>query len=204
MTSRNALRPSRSFKQPKLKERRQHWNHRCVSGCGKVMLRVHYGPEYKKHRIDSHIINHRPTSSGKSNVSERANRSTQAKQVVWSKQTSERCKQTSEQMREWLSTSVCILGWSGPQCLHPFFWLSRYFHLFFHFLSFCSFFCVFPSFVFSFMAWERDSIWGSHLLNLLTLLCYIPLLFRKSSSVLCTEKFILTQSGLLLRLLKWL
>ena len=59
---------------------------------------LHYGPEQKKNRKNSHLIIHCPTSE---DVSERVN---------------ERCKRTSKQTSEWPGTSVWILGWSGPQC----------------------------------------------------------------------------------------
>ena len=58
-----------------------------------------------------------------SKVSERANKSAQrraqSKRVGWSKQTSERCERTSEGNSEWPSTPICILGYSGPQCIGP-------------------------------------------------------------------------------------
>ena len=46
----------------------------------------------KKHRKNSHLIIHFPTSE----------------------RVTERCKQTKEQMSEWSSTCVHILGCSGP------------------------------------------------------------------------------------------
>ena len=56
----------------------------------------------KKHRQNSHPIIHCPTSEGVSEVSERANewaqRRARAKQAVWSKWTSERCKRTNERI----------------------------------------------------------------------------------------------------------
>ena len=84
----------------------------------------------EKHRQNSHLINHCPTSEGMSEVSkgvskvsERANKwaqqRAQAKRVGWSKQTSERCEWTSERKSEWSSTPICILGYSGPQCVGP-------------------------------------------------------------------------------------
>ena len=59
----------------------------------------------KKPRINSHLINYCPMS---------LEVSVRAKRVVQSKQTSERCEQTSERTSEWPSTSVCIFGCSGP------------------------------------------------------------------------------------------
>ena len=54
----------------------------------------------KKHKQNSNLINHFPTSEGVSEVSERANewaqRRARAKRTVLSKRTSERCKQTSK------------------------------------------------------------------------------------------------------------
>ena len=44
-------------------------------------------------------------------------RSARAKRVVRSKQTSERCERMSKRTSEWPSTSVCIFGCFGPQCL---------------------------------------------------------------------------------------
>ena len=39
-----------------------------------VLQKMHYGPEQKKkHRKDSHLVTHFPTSEGVSKVSERAN-----------------------------------------------------------------------------------------------------------------------------------
>ena len=75
----------------------------------------------KKHRQNSHLINHCPTSEGVSEVSERASERVSAaegasERVVRSKRTSERCERTSERTSEWLSTPICILGYSGPQC----------------------------------------------------------------------------------------
>ena len=61
------------------------------------------GQNRKKHRINSHLIIHFPTSEG---VSERA------KRVVRSQRMSERRERTSK----WPSTPFCILGYSGPQC----------------------------------------------------------------------------------------
>ena len=73
----------------------------------------------KKHRINSHLIDHCPKSSGVSQVSERASewakRSARAKQEGRNKQTSEQCEWTSKQTSEWPSTPICILGYSGPQ-----------------------------------------------------------------------------------------
>ena len=54
------------------------------------------GQKRRKHRINSHLINHCPTSEGVSEVSERANEWAQ-----WRVQASERCERTSEQ---WPST----------------------------------------------------------------------------------------------------
>ena len=48
-------------------------------------------------------------------ASELAQQSARAKQVVRSKQTSERCERTSERKSEWPSTAVWILGYSDPQ-----------------------------------------------------------------------------------------
>ena len=45
-----------------------------------------------------------------------AQRSTWVKWAVRSKRMSERCERTSERTSEWPSTSVFILGYSGPQC----------------------------------------------------------------------------------------
>ena len=74
----------------------------------------------KKHRINSHLIIHFPTSEGVSKVSERANewaqRSARAKRVGRSKQTNERYERTSERTSEWPSTYIWVLGWSGPKC----------------------------------------------------------------------------------------
>ena len=68
----------------------------------------------KKHRQNSHLIIHFPTSEGVSEVSERANEWAQwrarAKRAVRSKRTSERCEQTSKRTSEWPSTAVCFLA----------------------------------------------------------------------------------------------
>ena len=45
--------------------------------------------------------------------------SEQAKRVIQCKRTSKRCKRMSEWTSEWPSTSLCILGYSGPQYLAP-------------------------------------------------------------------------------------
>ena len=75
----------------------------------------------KKHRINSHLIIHCPTSSGVSEMSERARkwaqRSARAKQARQSKRTSERCERMSKRTTEWPSTYIWVLGWSGPQCI---------------------------------------------------------------------------------------
>ena len=77
------------------------------------------GQNRKKHSINSHPIIYCPTIEGVSKVSEQANervqRSTRGKRVVRNKQMSERCERTSKRTSEWSSTSVCILGCSGPQ-----------------------------------------------------------------------------------------
>ena len=73
----------------------------------------------KEHRKNSHFILHFPMSEGVSEVSEQtsewAQRSGRAKRVVQSKRTSEWCEWTSGWMSEWSSSSVWILGCSGPQ-----------------------------------------------------------------------------------------
>ena len=62
-----------------------------------------------------------PTSQGVSKVSKRANewaqRRARAKRIVRSNGMSERCERTGEWTSEWPSTSVCIFGCSGPQCI---------------------------------------------------------------------------------------
>ena len=72
------------------------------------------GQSRKKHRINSHLINHCPASEGVSERVSAAEWATEcsgcAKRVVWSKQTSEPCERTSEVTSEWPSTSVCIIG----------------------------------------------------------------------------------------------
>ena len=74
----------------------------------------------KKHRHNSHLIIHFPTSEGVSKVSERANewaqRRARAKRAVRSKQTSERCERMSKRTSEWPSTYVSILVCSRPHC----------------------------------------------------------------------------------------
>ena len=79
------------------------------------------GQNRKKLRKNSHLIIHFPTSEGVSKVSERANewaqRRARAKRAVRSERTSERCEQTSKRTSKWPSTSVCILGCSGSQCI---------------------------------------------------------------------------------------
>ena len=72
---------------------------------------MHYGPEMKKHRINSYPIIHCPTSEGVSEVSGRVKQSVRK---LRSKQTSEECERTSK-LSEWPSTSVFIFGCSGPQ-----------------------------------------------------------------------------------------
>ena len=59
----------------------------------------------EKHRKNSHLFIHCPMSEGVSKVSERCER------------TSERCERTGEWTSKWPSTAVCILGYSGPQCI---------------------------------------------------------------------------------------
>ena len=90
-------------------------------------LRHTMGQNRKKHRTNNHLIIHFPISEGVSKVSKRvsewAQRSTRAKWVVRSKQTNEWCKQMSERTSKWPSTSVYILGCSGPQ------WISNTFQL---------------------------------------------------------------------------
>ena len=69
------------------------------------------GQNREKHRIDSHLINHCPTSSGVSKASsERAQRSARAKRVVRSKRTNELCKRTSEGANGRASGPVLISG----------------------------------------------------------------------------------------------
>ena len=90
----------------------------CVTGQA-CFRSVHYGPKWKKHRLNSHPIIHCPMSKGMSEMSERAKlavRREQAKWAVRSKRTNELCERMSERMSEWPSTSVCILSYSGPQC----------------------------------------------------------------------------------------
>ena len=43
------------------------------AGATEVSFGMHYGPELKKHRINSHLIIHFPMSEGVNKVSERAN-----------------------------------------------------------------------------------------------------------------------------------
>ena len=50
-------------------------------------------------------------------ANERAQLSMQAKRAVRNKQMSEQCKRTRKRTSKRPSTSVCILGWSGPQCI---------------------------------------------------------------------------------------
>ena len=61
----------------------------------------------KKHRQNSHLMNHCPTSEGVSEVSERANewavRRARAKRAVRSKRTSERCERTDERVAQYFS-----------------------------------------------------------------------------------------------------
>ena len=82
---------------------------------------MHYGRKWKKHRQNSHLIFHCPTSERVSEVSERANewaqRRARAERAIRSKQTSEQCKRTSERTCDWPSTSVCIFKCSGLQCI---------------------------------------------------------------------------------------
>ena len=54
----------------------------------KSMKHSTMGQKRKKHRINSHLLNHSPMS--------------------------ERCKRASERTSEWPSTPICILGYSGP------------------------------------------------------------------------------------------
>ena len=60
---------------------------------------------------------HFETSKSRFPTSEWAQRRARAKRAVRSKRTSERCERTSERTSEWPSTSGCILGCSGPQCV---------------------------------------------------------------------------------------
>ena len=72
--------------------------------CSRVKscLPSHYGPKWKKkHRKNSQPFIYFPTS--------------------------ERCERTSEWTKEWPSTSVCTLGYSGPQCIALAFF-NRYNH----------------------------------------------------------------------------
>ena len=88
----------------------------------------------KKHRKSSCLMIHILTSSGVSErASEWAQRSAQAKRAVRSKWTSERHEWTRGQTSEWPSTPICILGYSGPQCVFP---SVRLFCLFSHFIEF--------------------------------------------------------------------
>ena len=103
---------------------------KTMTSGGKYIRGCTVGQNRKKHRINAHPIIHCPTSEEVSEVSERANlwvqRSARAKQVVWSKRTSERCERCKwcERTIEWTSerpsTPICILGWSGPQCTFGF------------------------------------------------------------------------------------
>ena len=82
---------------------------------------MRYGPNWIKHRKNSHPIIHCPTSEQTSEHSGMREQSKQCeassvKRAVQSKRTSERCEQMSKLMSEWFSTSVSILGYSGPQC----------------------------------------------------------------------------------------
>ena len=80
---------------------------------------MHYGT--KSGHFETSKI-HFPTSEGVSEVSERANvwaqQRARVKRAVRSKWTSERRERTSKWTREWPSTPICILGWSGPQRNH--------------------------------------------------------------------------------------
>ena len=77
--------------------------------------RLTMGQNRKKHRLNSHLIIHCPTTKGVSEVIA-VEGASEAKRAVRSKQTSERCERTSERTGEWPSSLVCIFGCSGPQC----------------------------------------------------------------------------------------
>ena len=78
----------------------------------------------KKHRQNSHLIIGFPTSEGASEVSKRANKWAQRRAWVKRAVQSERCERTSKRTSEWHSTSVCVFGWSSPQCDDDNDWLS--------------------------------------------------------------------------------
>ena len=80
------------------------------------------GQTREKHRINSHLINHCPTSLGVSEVKERASKraqqSARAKRVVQSKRMSERCERTSEVSGPVLQSGfLIILDHSGAVVL---------------------------------------------------------------------------------------